>query len=330
MSDELLYKYLHTPLSKEEARQIKQWIHAVSDAQLEKTLSELWINHTTEEARNAESYQTVTGKLQPLFSTSSRPKRDPVSRLLHWGRIAAIILLPLVMATGVYYMTKQYDRHIYAATRYHMQTGKGERATLLLPDGTKVSLNCESTFTYPASFGKTDRNVHLEGEAYFQVSPNEKLPFIVQAKQTYIKVVGTTFNIRAYPVDDWVETSLVEGKVAFYEISNPANRVALLPDQTARFNTTTRQFERNPIEQRLATAWKRGEIVFRYAAWPDIIEQISHYYGISIQQEGTQVPQEKFTGSFLQEDIDNVLRNLQIHYHFSYTKTGNHLKIKFE
>ena len=84
------------------------------------------------------------------------------------------------------------------------------------------------------------------------------------------------------------------------------------------------------LEQRLATAWKRGEIIFRSASWPEIIERISHYYGIEIDQETTKVPEERFTGSFLHEDVNNVLRNLQVHYHFTYTKTGNHIKIKFK
>lgn len=145
-----------------------------------------------------------------------------------------------------------------------------------------------------------------------------------------MKVLGTTFNIHTLPDDDWVETALVNGKVEFYEIDNPDNRITLFPDQTARFNTITHQFERNTIEQRLATAWKRGEIIFRSASWPEIIERISHYYGIEIDQETTKVPEERFTGSFLHEDVNNVLRNLQVHYHFTYTKTGNHIKIKFK
>ena len=127
----------------------------------------------------------------------------------HVIKIAAILLIPLLLATGIYYVTKQYQYKIYASTQYRMETGKGERATLVLPDGTKVSLNSESSFTYPASFGKTDRNVHLQGEAYFEVAHDEELPFIVQAKQTYVKVLGTTFNIHTLPDDDWVETALV-------------------------------------------------------------------------------------------------------------------------
>lgn len=272
----------------------------------------------------------VSRNLQPIFSLENQAKQNRIDRLRFWGRFAALWFLSLLLATGAYYAAREYDRQIYAAAQYRMATGKGERASLLLPDGTKVSLNCESTFTYPASFGKTDRHVHLEGEAYFEVAPDEKLPFVVQAKQTQVKVMGTTFNVRAYPGDKWVETCLVEGKVKFCEAGNPANTVTLLPTQTARFNTATRQFERNTIEQRLATAWKRGEIIFRHASWPEIIDKITQYYGITIQQEGSKIPLEKFTGSFLHEDINNVLRNLQVHYCFTYTKTGNLLTIKFE
>ena len=330
MLNELLHKYLYKQPSKDDARSIKRWIDTASEPEIEQALLQEWEKHTVSEPRNWQAYYAVTGQLRSIFNSHRIKKTDQHSLINHVIKIAAILLIPLLLATGIYYVTKQYQYKIYASTQYRMETGKGERATLVLPDGTKVSLNSESSFTYPASFGKTDRNVHLQGEAYFEVAHDEELPFIVQAKQTYVKVLGTTFNIHTLPDDDWVETALVNGKVEFYEIDNPDNRITLFPDQTARFNTITHQFERNTIEQRLATAWKRGEIIFRSASWPEIIERISHYYGIEIDQETTKVPEERFTGSFLHEDVNNVLRNLQVHYHFTYTKTGNHIKITFK
>lgn len=329
MMNELLHTYLYKRLSKEESRRFKQWMDTASVSELEIALSEQWENHTTGESRNWEAYHLVTGKLQAVLeSRKVAPKRS----LGHYiARIAAILLLPILLAGGVHFLTKQYEYDKYAATQYRMETGKGERATLVLPDGTKVSLNSESVFTYPASFGKTDRNVQLEGEAYFEVTHDESLPFLVQMRKTYVKVLGTTFNIHAYPADSWVETALVEGRVEFYDATNPSNRITLSPDQTARFDLNTYRFERNPVEQRLATAWKRGEIIFRSASWPSIIDRISTYYGVTIQQEGGgAVPLELFTGSFRHEDINNVLRNLQVLYHFTYTKTGNQIKLRFE
>lgn len=328
MINELLHKYLYERLSREESERFKHWADSASSSALEETLSEQWEKHTIQEPRNWEAYRIVTGKLQAILGDRMiSPKR---SLRQYITRVAAMLLLPLLLAGGVYLLTKRYEYKKYAATQYRMETGKGERATLILPDGTKVSLNSESVFTYPASFGKTDRNVRLEGEAYFEVTHDEELPFLVQLKQAYVKVLGTTFNIHAYPVDSWVETALVEGQVEFYEAADPNNRITLSPDQTARFDMYTCTFERNPLEQRLATAWKRGEIIFRSASWPSIIEQISNYYGVMVQQEGVKIPQEQFTGSFRHEDVNNVLRNLQALYHFSYTKTGNLIKIKFE
>lgn len=330
MLNEMLHTYLHQQPSSKDVRQIKQWLDETADAEIEKALFEQWENHRAEEPRNWKAYHAVSDNLESFLQGNTAKPRHSRSFSISIARVAAILLLPLLFAGSVYYVTKQYDRQLYAATRYQLKTGRGERATLLLPDGTKVFLNSGSTFTYPASFGKIDRRVSLEGEAYFEVMPDENLPFLVQAKQTQIKVLGTVFNVHTCQEEDWIETALVEGKVEFYEISDPDNRITLLPDQTARFNTMTRQFERNVVEQRFATAWKRGEIIFCSASWPDIIEQISDYYGIVIEQADKKIPQEQFTGSFLHEDVNNVLRNLQIHYHFSYTKVGNLIKIKFE
>ena len=234
-------KYLYKQPSKDDARSIKRWIDTASEPEIEQVLLQEWEKHTVSEPRNWQAYYAVTGQLRSIFNSHRIKKTYQHSLINHVIKIAAILLIPLLLATGIYYVTKQYQYKIYASTQYRMETGKGERATLVLPDGTKVSLNSESSFTYPASFGKTDRNVHLEGEAYFEVAHDEELPFIVQAKQTYVKVLGTTFNIHTFPDDDWIETALVNGKVEFYEIDNPDNRITLFPDQTARFNTITHQ-----------------------------------------------------------------------------------------
>ena len=104
-------------------------------------------------------------------------------------------------------------------------------------------------------------------------------------------------------------------------VEKNSSEIAAVRSHTARLS------EGRPLSaETFAGKWKRQGS----ASWPEIIERISHYYGIEIDQETTKVPEERFTGSFLHEDVNNVLRNLQVHYHFTYTKTGNHIKIKFK
>ena len=134
MLNELLHKYLYKQPSKDDARSIKRWIDTASEPEIEQALLQEWEKHTVSEPRNWQAYYAVTGQLRSIFNSHRIKKTDQHSLINHVIKIAAILLIPLLLATGIYYVTKQYQYKIYASTQYRMETGKGERATLVLPD----------------------------------------------------------------------------------------------------------------------------------------------------------------------------------------------------
>lgn len=211
---------------------------------------------------------------------------------------------------------------------YTISAEKGERASVTLPDGTKVYLNAESTLSYPASFSLNERTVQLTGEAYFEVKHDTDAPFIVKTAEIQIKVLGTTFNLYAYPDDSWFEASLVEGSIEVTPYKSPGKQVHLSPNQKARYNHETGEIKVITTDLRVETAWKRGDLIFRNQPFKEIIGQLEIFYGVNITANG-EYPEELFTGSYHENDIIQVLKNLQQHYTFEYQKSGNEISLKF-
>lgn len=155
------------------------------------------------------------------------PTAKKISLLGYLGRIAAAaIFLLLISLTGYLYIDK-INIQTAIAQMYTISAEKGERASVTLPDGTKVYLNAKSTLSYPASFSLNERTVQLTGEAYFEVKHDADAPFIVKTAEIQIKVLGTTFNLYAYPDDSWFEASLVEGSIEVTPYKSPGKQVHL-------------------------------------------------------------------------------------------------------
>jgi ferric-dicitrate binding protein FerR (iron transport regulator) len=162
---------------------------------------------------------------------------------------------------------------------------RGGKFTLKLPDGTMVWLNAESSLRYPTRFNGQDRNVELDGEAYFEVTPDAKAPFIVTFKtpnnnEGTVKVLGTHFNINSYSDEGVVITTLLEGSVA---VSGNGESKLLKPGEQALSSSSIKVVKTNADE---AVAWKDGKFLFRDATVHTIGEQIKRWYDIDVAYEG--------------------------------------------
>jgi ferric-dicitrate binding protein FerR (iron transport regulator) len=200
---------------------------------------------------------------------------------------------------------------------------------LVLPDGTRVIVSANTTFTYPATFGKQSREVSLSGEAYFDVTHNAGLPFVVKSKDLSIKVLGTKFNVYAYPRENYFEASSVEGKIQAYSERNKKKIMTLLPNEKVRYNYANETFEKSTTDLQVETAWTRGDLYFQSETLLSILPKLERYYGVKFDING-QLPNTVLTASYHETDVNEILRNLAIHYRFSYTKNGEviHLNIK--
>jgi ferric-dicitrate binding protein FerR (iron transport regulator) len=203
----------------------------------------------------------------------------------------------------------------------------GEKADITLPDGTRLYLNSASSVTYPTHFGLKYRDIFLSGEAYMEVAKDATKPFRVHTARIDAEVLGTTFNISAYPDNDEIETTLLEGSLKLVPKDNTLPSILLKPNEKAIYSFRRHRLSTTLTTGRFETAWMRGELVFRSARFNEIIEKLSKRYGVSIHVVGNKYNDDLFTGSFKEDYIQGVLKLLQMHYHFTYIEQNGRIEI---
>ena len=173
-----------------------------------------------------------------------------------------------------------------------LSTPRGGQYRIVLPDGTKVWLNAETTLKYPGVFSKEHRTVELEGEAFFEVAQKQHQPFFVKSKAQELQVLGTTFNINAYPDETITRTTLATGSVLI------VNRVTALENKLQPGMQSIVDQNGTSIQQAdvfNATAWKEGLFSFRDASIPELMKQLRRWYGVDVEFEGT-IPNMRING----------------------------------
>lgn len=202
----------------------------------------------------------------------------------------------------------------------------GQRAQITLEDGTNVWLNAQSTLKYPSKFSKKDRIVEIEGEAYFDVAKNSKRPFIVNANQVTLEVLGTQFNIYSYEETGYTETILVEGLLKVSDNLNKNNSVIIKPNQEVFYKCG--ELTVSTISNTDHLLWRDGIYSFDNEKLIDIIEKLELYYDVEIIVEDPEIFNFNYTGKFRQRDgIDEILRILQIIQPFKIEKDKENNKI---
>ena len=321
---DLFQKYLSDKLNPDEIKLLKKLVSGMDELSLDNQLQQLWDNYSTATERNIKAFDEISTNLKNIIY----PEKQKRISMYLWRGVAAI-LLPVLFITTVYLLIERSSVESHMNQMYTASTDKGERASITLPDGTKVYLNSQTTLSYPASFALDSRIVKLSGEAYFEVAHNEKNPFVVHTHDLDIKVLGTTFNLYAYPDDRWIEAALVEGKVEAIPVEKLANSVLLYPGQKVRYNSVTKEIKVTGTDLRMETAWRKGDLIFRSESLQAVLTKLESFYGAKIETNGA-YPEALFTGSFHETDIYQVLVNLQMHYNFSFEKSGKNIAIKFE
>lgn len=197
---------------------------------------------------------------------------DKRIQLFVW-RAAAIFLLA-VSSVSIYLMLEK-DRPQKDLLEYYIPTA--EIRELTLPDGTRVMLNSKSTLLYPDQFSGKTRSVYLIGEANFKVKPDKKHPFIVKANDFQITALGTEFNVNAYPENEELIATLLEGSVKV-EFNNLVSDIILKPNEQLAYNKQTKVYNLQEPEMDEVTAWQRGELVFSNMYLEDIFTHLERKF----------------------------------------------------
>lgn len=183
-----------------------------------------------------------------------------------------------------------------------IMTTTGGFYTLTLSDGTRVWLNSETEFEYPVFFGNDEREVRLNGEAYFEVHRDTARPFIVMAGDVRTQVLGTSFNVKAYRNDATVSTTLFTGKVEVAPLKNQIKRVILSPGLQANWNERAGEMKIQKADLDRVAAWKNGIFLFKQEDIQDIVRQIERWYGVTCVLQVNERSRYTFSGSFNRDD----------------------------
>jgi transmembrane sensor len=251
-------------------------------------------------------------------------KQRPLQKLVRiYMRAAALLLLPLLVAGGLvfgylgkYNITasdQQAFSKIYAPF--------GSRVSFCLPDGTKGMLNSGSYLCYSIPFAR-NRQIKLEGEAWLEVKHDEDHPFKINAGDMTVKVLGTSFNVSAYPTENYIEVVLQQGKVEFQ--NNTSNEiVTMLPSERLVFQNgnITKSFT-DPAKY---NAWTEGKLVFRSDPMTEVARRIERWYNVKVELADKDLEKYSFRATFQDDKLEDVLKFLSMTSPIRYTIVGGKL-----
>lgn len=302
MEKRILHKFFTGSATVEEEKLIREWLfHDAANH-----------NRFMQERR---AYDLLL--FTPVEQQTFQRNRWPLSPWLS-GAVAAV--LTLLIVSGLFWMT----RHEASLQYNTVIVPPGQRINLILSDNTNLWLNANTTFSYPTKFNRKSRTVYLDGEAYFEVSRNEKVPFIVQSELGTVQVTGTIFNVDAYSATKRFETSLFEGGVDIYH--DEKKLTSLKTNETARLENN--QIVVEMIGDRDRFLWRDGLIAFNHKRLEEILYSLEKYFDVEIEVLSTALPQHTYSGKFRQSDgVDYALKVLQKSINFSYERDDVNGKI---
>ena len=315
MDEAILISYLKGKASQEECAQVEAWSEA--SAANRKTLEDLYYILFLSDRQAAMNAVDVEKSLI-AFKRNLKGKELKPKFLSGWKRYVANVaafLIGAVFAVGIFawYSQKHADSYI-------VSTEPGQRAQVLLPDGSKLWLNASSSVEYATSFFSSERRVFLSGEAYFEVKKNPRLPFIVSSHGIETRVTGTKFNIRAYKKDNQLKTTLLEGSVEVSLPNNQEEEIHMIPNE--QLTVDLNNFKTSLVHTSVADEsirWIGGVLHFNQSTLQEIAEVLEKHYNVHIKIDDIALQQQRFSCDFdLSDDIYQILSVLSFTKSFDY------------
>jgi ferric-dicitrate binding protein FerR (iron transport regulator) len=305
MDNDRLLKYIKGEITSEnELIEILDWIEASPRNQKRyNELKNLWV---------ITGFENLKSTSIPIFSPK-KPDRSARQKriIIRTSKYAAVLILAFLLSAVSLHLRNKNQSRDYAEVYNEILVPLGERKFIALCDGTRVWLNSGTTLRYPPVFSGDTRMVFLKGEAYFDVVPDQSRPFNVNAEELNIEVLGTQFNVSAYPEDQEFLVTLEEGSV---EASQPGCKgsVILKPGEQAIYSQKTQSIISRPVDTGLFTSWKENELRFENAQLAEIIKKMERWYDVEITTTESVDLAERYTMSIKDESLKEILDALTL------------------
>lgn len=338
MNKKLLEKYLNNNCSEEELEIVLNWlINSGSITDSTNLLYSLWDEIHKEDVISAADFEKILHKIHHKINIrdSKLLLGEADNNLIRYNRkkhflriirnIAAILFLP-VFGFGLSMLYKyQASHNSYVAalgTTNQVFSSADAITKINLPDSSVVLLNRNSSLRYSSDFTGNQRLVELKGEGFFKVTSNPKKPFIVNAGKIQVVAYGTTFNVMAYPEENKIETSLINGEVSLREIEQLGKTKILYkmnPSDLVVYDKTNKNIVRRTIKDDRYFSWKDGKLTLTAEPMTEVIKKISRWFNVDISINDPRLNDLTLTATFVNETLPEVLELLSLVYPIGYT-----------
>lgn len=307
----ILYQgYLAHTLSEKEQAELLDFFDTCSDAELQYVVGSLSSESDTvvpvsaaQEARAQQVFHRVAAVTQPR-----------IRRINTWRYLAVAAVCVLALSFGFYFWRANQ------VTQLFVTAAGGGMQEVVLPDGSQVWLNAGATLSYPEKFKANQRVVTLtDGQAYFEIAPNEEQPFTVDAGSVSVQVLGTSFEVTAFKSVEQASVSVKTGKVNVIPTTvGLGGGMALTAKQKAIVYTTTGSIETAEIDPSDVAGWKDNRLVFSADDFATVLEALQRKYGVAIDLQKQGLRQKRITLRLDDQPLETVLKALSISNQFTY------------
>ena len=341
-------KYFHSVLDPEEFSVLEDYLKS---SQNEKEISSLmkpyWKETMEGPFEGSNSNPALFGQIKEAIGADRQHRTQHKLKVYTWGLRAAAVLLIALISSSIFYLQKKQD--LLSQQWHSVTTPFGAKTIITLPDSSTIWLNAGSSLKYSNEFGRKNREVHLSGEAFFDVFHEPALLFQVKTSELTIKSYGTAFNVKSYPEEGTIETTLIEGSIGITRSSIGSakkDEVLLEPNQRVVYYRNTQAIETEEaesktelntspsmpepgehkttyliskgIDAREFTSWKDGTIFISSETLVDLAVKLERKYNVKIHFESEALKHLRFTGSLENETVEQVIHAIGISAQIDY------------
>lgn len=325
---ELLAKYFANEADSNEILEIESWANESEENRQDfirnKRLSgKIEFYYRSKRFKTANAWEKICPQLiqnEPVRQLQA--KKSTISIFL---RYAAVILLLAGLGSVGYYLGFKTKNPVIVTQL--VSADKQVVREAKLPDGTVVTLNSNTKITYSGQFSGNTREVKIQGEAFFEVVPDPEKPFVITAGHTQIKVLGTSFNVSAYPRSKTVEVVVETGKVQVSEQAQSA-KVVLVPGEKATFDNQTSKVEKTVNNDPNFNSWKTQNLVFDKTPLDKVFSDLEKTYHIEIETSDPKIGQLILTAQFNKKPVEFILDVIRLTFNLELTaEEDGHFKL---
>lgn len=324
----IITKVLANSASKEEQDLLNNWlIEKPENEQIFKLKRQQWEEMllVVDKEDKKRVFTDIKNRIGIESKVVDFEKHIAKKRSIGWMRIAASIVTFISLGALSYYEISDPFSHLNLIGYDLVEVDAGNKKTQLLADGSTVYLNGDSRLKYKISSESSERKLYLEGEAFFDVARDETKPFIIGLEGSKVQVLGTSFNIQAYPEDEQISTSVITGRVAFE--ASKAKSLILVPGNKGVIDKGQNSIDKLDVDNSKDIAWREKVLYFENTSLSEMSKSLYRMYGMTIKLVDGSLEDLRITAKFENENIDEIFKILEMTNEISYSIEGDMIMV---